>query len=463
MGRSRGATHPLTPPETNTAQPPTSAARSPIRLLLVEDDDGDALLVEELLAVSGAHVEIVRAGTLGAARREDLGRVDCVLLDLDLPDAQGLRALYELKAHQADLAVLVLTGFDDERRGVQAVAAGAQDYLVKGQVDGQTLSRAVRYAVERRRADEARQQLEVARLHAEENARLERGLLPAPLVSDPQLELTAHYRPGRSRALLGGDFYDAVQDPQGAVHAVIGDVSGHGPDAAALGVCLRIAWRTLVLGGREPDEVLPTLQVVHDYERHFTWMFTTRCMITIAPDRAGASLRLAGHPPRLLVTGDGVGALEPRPAAGRDRRRSLGGVRARAAGTLVAAALHRRVDRGTHRRRAEAPRRRRARGDPGERGRRSGPHRRARRASRRAQRRADAGRRRRLPGPAALTLSGRRLTAAQWFAIAVGALVLVGLVRTAISLLALHSLSAAPVQLADRLDPAAPRAISRPR
>jgi serine phosphatase RsbU (regulator of sigma subunit) len=281
-----------------------------MRLLLVEDDDGDALLVEELLAVSGAHADIVRAETLAQARREDLSRVDCVLLDLDLPDAQGLGALHELKADQSDLAVLVLTGFDDERRGVQAVAAGAQDYLVKGQIDGQTLTRAVRYAVERRRADEARQQLEVARLNAEENARLERGLLPAPLVSDPELELTAHYRPGRSRALLGGDFYDAVQDPSGAVHAVIGDVSGHGPDAAALGVCLRIAWRTLVLGGRAADELLPTLQVVHDYERHFNWMFTTLAMVTIAPDRGRISVRLAGHPPPLLVRDDGVGPLE---------------------------------------------------------------------------------------------------------------------------------------------------------
>ena len=69
---------------------------------------------------------------------------------------------------------------------MEAVGAGAQDYLVKGQIDGQGLTRAVRYAVERRRADEARQQLELARLHAEENARLERGLLPAPLVTDPQ-------------------------------------------------------------------------------------------------------------------------------------------------------------------------------------------------------------------------------------------------------------------------------------
>src|SRR3954471_7638665 len=231
----------VSPPETvNTAPRDPAAASSPIRILLVEDDDGDALLVEELLHVSGAQVEIVRAQTLAGARREKLEQIDCVLLDLDLPDAHGLAALHRLKSDRADLSVLVLTGFDDERRGIEAVGAGAQDYLVKGQIDGQGLARAVRYAVERRRADEAGRQLAVARLHAEENARLERGLLPAPLVSDPGLALSAHYRPGRRRALLGGDFYDAVEDAGGAVHAVIGDVSGHGPDAAALGVCLRI-------------------------------------------------------------------------------------------------------------------------------------------------------------------------------------------------------------------------------
>jgi serine phosphatase RsbU (regulator of sigma subunit) len=305
------AAHHLSPPETvNTAPRDIAAGSSAIRILLVEDDDGDALLVEELLAVSGALVEIVRAPTLAEARREKLDQIDCVLLDLDLPDAQGLAALHRLKADRADMSVLVLTGFDDERRGVQAVAAGAQDYLVKGQIDGQGLARAVRYAVERHRADEARQQLEVARLHAEENSRLERGLLPAPLVSDPELQLTAHYRPGRRRALLGGDFYDAVQDADGSVHAVIGDVSGHGPDAAALGVCLRIAWRTLVLGGHDRDTLLSTLQLVHTHERHFPWMFTTLCMITIAPDRDSVSIRLAGHPPPLLVSERGIESLE---------------------------------------------------------------------------------------------------------------------------------------------------------
>jgi serine phosphatase RsbU (regulator of sigma subunit) len=302
----------MTPPETvNRAPHDPAAASSPIRILLVEDDDGDALLVEELLDISGAHVEITRAPTLADARRADLAAIDCVLLDLDLPDAQGLSALHHLKADEADLAVLVLTGLDDERRGNEAVGAGAQDYLVKGQIDGQGLARAVRYAVERQAADEARQQLEVARLHAEENARLERGLLPAPLVSDPQLEFIHHYRPGRRRALLGGDFYDAVQDSAGAIHVVIGDVSGHGPDAAALGVALRIAWRTLVISGVDAEALLPKLQEVHAYERHMSWMFTTLCMVTIAPDRRSAAVRLAGHPPPLLLTNGSIDMLEP--------------------------------------------------------------------------------------------------------------------------------------------------------
>ena len=298
----------------NTAPRSHGAITPPLRILLVEDDDGDAVLVEEQMAVTGADVDIVRALTLADAIHRAGPVLDCVLLDLDLPDAHGLSALHRLKEVQPDVAVLVLTGFADEQRGVDAVVAGAQDYLVKGQIDGPGLLRAVRYAVERRRAEDVGRQLEVARVQAEENARLERGLLPAPLVDDPALLFSALYRPGRRRALLGGDFYDAVQDPSGAVHAVIGDVSGHGPDEAALGVCLRIAWRTLVLGGHDADALLRTLQVVHDHERHSPWVFTTLCMATIAPDRSTLTLRLAGHPAPLLVSGDDVRVMDAFPA-----------------------------------------------------------------------------------------------------------------------------------------------------
>lgn len=282
-------------------------AETPV--LLIEDDDGDALLVAEQLLEAAASVSMHRVRSLGEAKPL-LAGVGCVLLDLGLPDTTGLDGLRWLRQHVPDVAVVVLTGLADEHRGEQAVAAGAQDYLVKGQVDARLLARVIRYAVERRRSEEIQRQLHQARIYAEENSRLERGLLPSPLVSDAQLNVATRYRSGGRRMLLGGDFYDVVQATDGWVHAVVGDVCGHGPDEAALGVCLRVAWRTMVLAGRPVAEILPTLRQVFEHERHRDALFATLCMVSLAPDRTHGRVHLAGHPPPLLVAGDHVDQLE---------------------------------------------------------------------------------------------------------------------------------------------------------
>ncbi|HEX8870222.1 MAG TPA: SpoIIE family protein phosphatase [Lentzea sp.] len=273
-----------------------------VRVLLVEDDDGDALLVEALLEEASAPFILTRARTLAEAERL-LSGAECVLLDLGLPDSQGLDGLHHLLKKPNAPAILVLTGLDDEREGIDAVATGAEDYLIKGQVDGELLLRGVRYAVERRRAEDAQRKLREAELLAAERARLERGLLPPPLLQNSDVNLEVRYQPGGQRMLLGGDFYDAVGLPDGTVHAIIGDVCGHGPDEAALGVCLRIAWRALVLAGEPPEKVLRTLDQVLVAERHGEGIFTTACMITVAPDRRSARYFLAGHPEPLMVVG----------------------------------------------------------------------------------------------------------------------------------------------------------------
>ncbi|MCX2954016.1 PP2C family protein-serine/threonine phosphatase [Lentzea sp. NEAU-D7] len=273
-----------------------------VRVLLVEDDDGDALLVEALLEEASAPFVLARARTLAEAERL-LPDAECVLLDLGLPDSQGLDGLHRLLAKPDAPAILVLTGLDDEREGISAVAAGAEDFLIKGKVDGELLLRGVRYAVERRRADHAQFQLREAKLLAAERSRLERGLLPPPLLQNSDVNLEVRYQPGGQRLLLGGDFYDAVGMPDGTVHAIIGDVCGHGPDEAALGVCLRIAWRALVLAGEPPEKVLRTLDQVLVAERHGEGIFTTACMITVAPDRRSARYFLAGHPEPLMMVG----------------------------------------------------------------------------------------------------------------------------------------------------------------
>ena len=204
-------------------------------------------------------------------------------------------------------AVLALTSSSDAERGAEAVAVGAQDYLFRDELDGRLLSRAIRYAVERKRSDSAERRLAEGRLRAQENARLERGLLPTPLLEGSPLRFAARYRPGRSRALLGGDFYDVVRTPDGTVHAMIGDVCGHGPDEAALGVELRIAWRALTLAGLCGDQLLGTLQQVLEHERSDDEIFATLCTVDIAPDGRRAGLCLAGHPAP-LIAGPGMPA-----------------------------------------------------------------------------------------------------------------------------------------------------------
>ena len=282
------------------SEPPSGRRPDPsvLRVLLVEDDAGDALLVDELLADVDSPIQLTWVQSIAAAEPM-LANQDCVLLDLGLPDATGLQAVQRLQTMGA--AVVVLTGLAGEQHAIAAVAAGAQDYLVKGQVDGALLARVIRYAVERVRSEEVQRLLREERLHAEEKARLERGLLPTPLLFDSRVGYAARYQPGQQRMLLGGDFYDVVQTADGTVHVVIGDVCGHGPDEAALGVCLRVAWRTLVLAGRPADEVLDTMQQVLVHERHMDALFATMCMMTIAPDLRSAWLRLAGHPAPLII------------------------------------------------------------------------------------------------------------------------------------------------------------------
>jgi serine phosphatase RsbU (regulator of sigma subunit) len=296
---------------TSNAELETTAAETgpqQVPVLLVEDDDGDALLVEELLRDVDAPVVVQRARSLGQATTL-VSDAACVLLDLGLPDSQGLQGLRQLLSIEPEAAIVVLTGDASEHLGEQAVRAGAQDYLVKGEVAGQMLHRVIRYSVERRRATEAQRELHIAQVQAQENARLERGLLPSPLLADPRLRVSSRCLAGGQQHLLGGDFYDVVEASDGWVHALIGDVCGRGPTEAALGVCLRVAWRTLVLAGRPADEILATLNVLLEHEREDDTMFATMCMVSVAPERNTGWVRMAGHVPPLLVTRGGVREL----------------------------------------------------------------------------------------------------------------------------------------------------------
>jgi serine phosphatase RsbU (regulator of sigma subunit) len=283
---------------------PGSGSRSitGVSILLVEDDHGDAVLVQGCLAEVGiAEDAVIWARSLSDAVAALPAEPHCILLDLGLPDADGYSGVLKMVEAAPDVAVIVLTG-RQERDGVDALTAGAQDYLGKDAITGELLERSIRYAIERKRAQRTQQQLREVRMSAAEQARLERGLLPTPLLRTPAVTSSTYYRPGRDDAVLGGDFYDVVETTDGRVRAVIGDVMGHGPDEAALGVHLRVAWRTLLLAGTPDDQILPTLERLLDAEQDVHPRYVTVCDLTL--DRGVATVRVAGHPaPIVCVEG----------------------------------------------------------------------------------------------------------------------------------------------------------------
>ena len=284
-----------------------------MRVLLVEDDPDYAVLVRACLSAIGIEARNV-IEVRNAVEALALVRTGpfCVLLDLG-PDSQaGIGSLAEIAAASLQSPVVVLTARSNDRTGLDALAAGAEDYLIKDDLSPHLLGRAIRYAIERNQARLTSQQLRQAELSAAEQQRLERGLLPTPLLHTGVVSCETYYQPGTDDAVLGGDFYDVVQRLDGSVRAVVGDVMGHGPDEAALGVHLRVAWRTLVLSGLPDDQILPTLNRLFAAETAAvaekrgglkSGSFVTVCDLTLDRDHQTgfvATVRTAGHPAPLL-------------------------------------------------------------------------------------------------------------------------------------------------------------------
>ena len=138
-----------------------------VKILLIEDSESDATLLQEEVRQSdpGSHNISVAKSMQQVTDYFKNNKADAVLLDLNLPDSSGLDTVRAIRTIQPDVPIVVLTGFEDENIGIESVRMGAQDYLVKGKTDGKLISRAVRYAIERKRMEvelrKARDDLEV--------------------------------------------------------------------------------------------------------------------------------------------------------------------------------------------------------------------------------------------------------------------------------------------------------------
>src|SRR5262245_11850646 len=133
----------------------------PTRILLVEDNDALARMMSDMLAQAANaafSVEVVDrlASAMGCIAE---GGIELVLLDLALPDSQGINTFAEIYNRAPDVPIVVLTALENETVALTALHDGAQDYLIKSEINARTLVRAIRYAIERKRGEEARSQL----------------------------------------------------------------------------------------------------------------------------------------------------------------------------------------------------------------------------------------------------------------------------------------------------------------
>jgi serine phosphatase RsbU (regulator of sigma subunit) len=143
--------------------------------------------------------------------------------------------------------------------------------------------------------------------------RLESSLMPVQSVDHAEITVSTRYQAGARGLRIGGDFVGVLDHPDGRISVVSGDVSGHGPDAAALGATLRGSWRALALADVGWQSMLETLAGVLVRERHEAEDFVTLFAVTVASDGRSAEIVNVAHPPALLVSG-GVAPVEVRPS-----------------------------------------------------------------------------------------------------------------------------------------------------
>ena len=297
-----------------------------LKVLLIEDNPLDARLIQIMLAEAGAglfSLERVDRLTAGLARLAK-GDIGMVLLDLSLPDSYGLGTFQRVHAEFPNVPIIVMSGLSDETVAVNAVHEGAQDYLVKGQVGGPLLVRAMRYALER--VQLAKQLARYAEELRERNAQMEADFamareiqqvfLPQQYptfprsVSSAQSALRFHHR-YLPAAAVGGDFFNVFALTDTTAGIFICDVMGHGMRAALVTAIMRGLVEELIPVAADAGKFLTEI----NRSLHTILRLTDEPMLSTAlyliVDVAEAEMRYssAGHPSAFKLRRD-VGTVD---------------------------------------------------------------------------------------------------------------------------------------------------------
>ncbi|HOM16876.1 MAG TPA: SpoIIE family protein phosphatase, partial [Thermoguttaceae bacterium] len=268
---------------------PTSRSR----ILLVEDDPDDVWVLRNLLGdrwdgpFELMHVEMLT----DALRCLSVGNVDVILLDLSLPDSQGVETFLQIHAHAPQLPIVILTGLDDRALALRCVQAGAEDYLVKGQVDDELLVRSLRYAMERCRRRQAEQQLQTQTEEFRTAREIQQKLFPSTAPKLPGFDLAGALYPASATA---GDYFDYIPMLDGCWGIVLGDVSGHGMGPALVMAEVRASLRTLAQITPDVGDILTRTNRTLTAERH-EFHFVTLTLVRLDPQARRLRYASAGQ------------------------------------------------------------------------------------------------------------------------------------------------------------------------
>jgi phosphoserine phosphatase RsbU/P len=279
-----------------------------VRILLVEDDPDDVWVMRNLLGDRwDGPFELVQVEMLSAALercRED--RFDVILLDLALPDSRGLDTFFAMVASVEDVPIVVLTGLSDETTAIKAVQAGAQDYLVKGQVDDHLLVRSIRYAIERSRRSQAEEALRSTAEEFRAAQEIQQRLYPVAAPRIEGFDLAGALHPAKATA---GDYFDYIPMLDGCTGIVVGDVSSHGMGPALLMSETRACLRTLAQAHYDVGDILTRTNRVLAADTS-DFHFVTLAMARLDPRRRELVYASAGQRGYLLGASGEVTTLD---------------------------------------------------------------------------------------------------------------------------------------------------------
>ena len=273
------------------------------RILLLEDNDGDADLVGYLLsgpqAANSQNVafEMARVATLAEGlERLSRARFDVVLLDLGLPDSSGVDSVRTIMRESPQVPLVILTGLENEDTAMEAVRAGAQDYLNKNQVSTRDLVRCLLYAMERHRRIQVEHRLRIAEAEARAAGAVQRLLLPARAPAVSGFDIAGRCQPALQ---AGGDYIDYFPMQQGRLGIITADVSGHDLAAAILMAGFRRLLRTWAEIHEDVGKIL-TLANGAIAEDTRPEQFVTGFFAQLDPSERSLRFAAAGHQSYLL-------------------------------------------------------------------------------------------------------------------------------------------------------------------